>query len=158
MAQERAITTHIKAAEEYLGAARKLIRVNEHFAAVLCTATGTERAAMSLILYLGARPATRHRHHEILETLKPLIKEENRKQYQETIEAIAELMGHLTMVRYKCEVAGEPKTPKQLYNAQTAQQLCNKTQKILTFIKGLIKENKPTRLRKLHQVENTSNP
>ncbi|KPV63170.1 MAG: hypothetical protein AOA66_1020 [Candidatus Bathyarchaeota archaeon BA2] len=72
MAQERAITTHIKAAEEYLGAARKLIRVNEHFAAVLCTATGTERAAMSLILYLGARPATRHRHHEILETLKPL--------------------------------------------------------------------------------------
>ncbi|KPV63171.1 MAG: hypothetical protein AOA66_1021 [Candidatus Bathyarchaeota archaeon BA2] len=67
-------------------------------------------------------------------------------------------MGHLTMVRYKCEVAGEPKTPKQLYNAQTAQQLCNKTQKILTFIKGLIKENKPTRLRKLHQVENTSNP
>jgi len=94
---------------------------------------------MALILQLNARPATRHRHHEILKTLKPLIKEENRKQYQETVENIAELMGHLTMVRYKYEVAGEYKTPKQLYNAQTAKQLYNRAQKILTFIKNLVK-------------------
>ena len=139
MAEKRTITTHIKAAQEYLTAAKKLIDADEHFAAVLCTATGVERAAMALILYLGARPATRHRHHEILRTLQPLIREENRKQYQETVEAIAELMGHLTMVRYKYEVAGEQKTPKQLYNAQTARQLYSKAQKIINFTKNLVK-------------------
>jgi len=138
MGEERTITTHIKAAEEYLEAAEKLIDAGEHFAAVLCTATGVERAAMALILSLGARPATRHRHHEILRTLQPVIKQENRKQYQETVEAIAELMGHLTMVRYKYEVAGEPKTPRQLYDAQTAQQLYDKAQKILKFIKSFL--------------------
>jgi HEPN domain-containing protein len=135
MAQERTITTHIKAAEEYLQAATKLIKANEHFAAVLCAAIGAERAAMALILHLSAVPATGHRHHEILKTLQPLIPEENRKQYQETVEAIAELMGHLTMVRYKYELAGEHKTPKQLYDAQTTQKLYNKAQKILNFTK-----------------------
>jgi len=62
---------------------------------------------MAIILQLGGRPATRHCHHEILKTLQPLIKKEDQLAYQETVEALAELMGHLTMVRYKYEIAGE---------------------------------------------------
>lgn len=139
MAEERIIATHVKAGEEYLEVARKLLEANEHFAAVLCLATGVERAAMALILHLGARPASRHRHHEVLKALQPLIKEEDRGEYQGAVDAIAELMGHLTMVRYRHEVAEEPKTPKQLYDAQTAQQLYNKAQKIISFTKNFTK-------------------
>ena len=60
MGEKGAVATHIKAAIEYLEAARKLMEADEHFAAVLCAATGVERAAMGLVLHLGARPATRH--------------------------------------------------------------------------------------------------
>lgn len=138
MGEKEAVATHIKAATEYLEAAQKLIDANQHFAAVLCTATGVERATMGLILHLGARPATRHRHHEVLRILQPLIREKHQKEYQEEIEAIAELMGHLTMVRYKFEVGGEYKTPKQLYDEKTARQLYNKAEKTINFIKRYI--------------------
>jgi len=114
------------------------MQADEHFAAVLCAATGVERASMALILHLGARPATRHRHHEVLRTLQPIVKEEQRKEYQEIVEVVAELMGHLTMVRYKYETAGEYKTPKQLYNQKTAQQLYNKAHRILMFIRQYV--------------------
>ena len=126
----------MKASIEYLEAAQKLMEVNESFAAVLCTATGVERAAMALILYLGARPATRHRHHEVLKRLQPLVKEDHRRECQEVVEAIAELMGHLTMVRYKYEVAGEYKTPREIYDKETAQKLYQKAEKIITFVKN----------------------
>lgn len=135
MAEERIVATHIKACIEYLEAARKLIEAGEYFAAVLCTATGVERAAMALILYLGARPATRHRHHEVLRSLQPLVKERYRGNYKGTVEGVAELMGHLTMVRYQYEVAGECKTPKEIYDERTAQQLYEKAEKIIAFIK-----------------------
>lgn len=138
MGEKGAINTHIKAATEYLEAARKLIEANEHFAAVLCTATGVERATMGLILHLGARPAVRHRHHEVLRTLQPLIREKHKKEYREVIEAVAEIMGHLTMVRYKFEMAGEYKTPKQLYDVRTARQLYGKAEKIINFIKRYV--------------------
>lgn len=138
MGEDRVIATHVKACLEYLQAARKLIEAGEHFAAVLCAATGVERAAMALILHLGARPATRHRHHEVLRSLQPLVKKQYRKEYQEMVEAVAELMGHLTMVRYKYEVAGEYKTPKEIYGEKTAQQLYKKAEKIITFTKHYI--------------------
>jgi len=138
MGEKEAVATHIKAAIEYLEAARKLMEADEHFAAVLCTATGVERAAMGLVLHLGARPATRHRHHEVLRTLQPLIHEKHQKEYREAIEAIAELMGHLTMVRYRFEVGGEYKTPKQLYDEETTRQLYNKAEKTINFIKRCI--------------------
>ncbi|MGC9346039.1 MAG: HEPN domain-containing protein, partial [Candidatus Bathyarchaeales archaeon] len=115
--------------------AQKLMEANEYFAAVLCAATGVERATMGLILHLGARPATKHRHHEVLRTLQPLIQKKNQKEYREATEAIAELMGHLTMVRYKFEVGGEYKTPKQLYDEKTARQLYTKAEKTINFIK-----------------------
>jgi len=135
MGEKEAITTHIKAATEYLEAAQKLMEAKEYFAAVLCAATGVERATMGLILHLGARPATKHRHHEVLKTLQPLIQKKHQKEYREVTEAIAELMGHLTMVRYKSEVGGEYKTPKQLYDEKTSQQLYNKAEKTINFIK-----------------------
>lgn len=138
MGEKEAITTHIKAATEYLEAAQTLIEEKQHFAAVLCTATGLERATMGLVLHLGARPATRHRHHEVLRTLQPIIREKHQKEYQEAINAIAELMGHLTMVRYKSEVGGEYKTPKQLYDEKTARQLYNKAEETINFIKRYI--------------------
>lgn len=138
MGEKEATATHIKAATEYLEAAQKLIEVNQHFAAVLCTAIGVERATMGLILHLGARPATRHCHHEVLRTLQSLIQEKHQKEYREVIEAIAELMGHLTMVRYKLEVGGEYKTPKELYDEKTAQRLHNKAEKTINFIKRYI--------------------
>lgn len=138
MAEKEAVATHVKAAKEYLEAAKTLIEANQHFAAVLCTATGMERAAMALILHLGARPATRHRHHEILRTLQSLIQEKHQKEYQETTETIAELMGHLTIVRYKLEAGGQYKTPKELYNQKTARQLYNKAKKAISFIESYI--------------------
>jgi len=134
--EERIVAVHIRAAEEYLDAARKLMDLGAYFAAVLCTATGMERAAMALILHLGGRPAVRHRHHEALVILQPLVREESRKAYREAVETIAELMGHLTMVRYMYEVAGEYRTPRELYKREAAQGLCDKAAKALAFIKG----------------------
>lgn len=136
MGEERAVATHVKASIEYMEAAQKLMEASEYFAAVLCTATGVERAAMALILHLGARPATRHRHHEVLRSLQSLVKEDHRREYQEVVEAVAELMGHLTMVRYKYEAAGEYKTPREIYDEETAQQLCSKAEKIITFVRN----------------------
>lgn len=133
MAEERVVATHVKASIEYLGAAHKLMEAGEYFAAVLCAATGVERAAMALILFLGARPAVRHRHHEVLRSLGSLVDEQHRREYFEVVEAVAELMGHLTMVRYKFEVGGEYRTPKEIYNEETAEQLLKKAEKIVGF-------------------------
>lgn len=138
MAEERVVATHVKACVEYLVAARKLMEAGEYFAAVLCAATGVERAAMALILHHGARPATRHRHHEVLRSLQPLVEERYKREYKGVVEAVAELMGHLTMVRYKYEVAGEYKTPKEIYDGKTARQLYEKAEEILTFIRHYI--------------------
>lgn len=138
MAEERIVATHLKACVEYLEAARKLMEAGEYFAAVLCAATGVERAAMALILHHGARPATRHRHHEVLMGLQPLVDERYRREYKAVVEDIAKLMGHLTMVRYKYEMAGQYKTPKEIYDERTAQQLYEKAEKILTFIRRYI--------------------
>ena len=134
MGEERAIATHLKASLEYLEVAEKLMDAGEYFAAVLCAATGVERAAMALILGLGGRPATRHRHHEVLKTLQPLVKEEKQKRYGKIAEAVAELMGHLTMVRYKYEVAGEYKTPREIYDQKTARHLCGRAKEVVTFV------------------------
>jgi len=137
MVEEGAITAHLEAADEHLEVARKLLVSGEYFAAVLCAATGVERAAVALILHLGGRPAVRHRHHEVMKILQPLVEEGERKEYEEVTEAIAELMGHLTMVRYKYEVAGEYKTPREIYDWETANRLCGKADGIIAFAKRL---------------------
>lgn len=127
MYKEKIVTTHIRAA-------RKLIQAEEHFAAVLCSATGVERAVMGLITHLGVRPASKHRHHEVLRLLKPIIPEEHRSEYQRITEGVAELMGHLTMAKYKLEVGGEYKTPKEFYSKTNAEKLHRKAEEITNFI------------------------
>jgi HEPN domain-containing protein len=117
-----------------LEAAEKLMDAGEYFAAVLCAATGVERAAMALILHLGGRPATRHRHHEVLRALQPLVEERKRGQYRKVTESVTELMGHLTMVRYKYEVAGKYKTPREIYDEKTGRRLCGMAKKVVDFI------------------------
>jgi HEPN domain-containing protein len=138
MVGKEAIATHLKASSEYLEVAEKLEKAGEYFAAVLCAATGVERAAMALILHLGGRPASRHRHHEVLKILQPLVEARERERYRKVAESIAELMGHLTMVRYKYEVAGEYKTPKEIYDEKTGRRLCGMAKKAIDFIKRYI--------------------
>lgn len=142
MGQERAVVTHLKAAEEYLEAARKILSSREYFAVVLCAATGIERAAMALVLHLGARPAAKHRHHEVLRTLQPLVVRGMLKDYSDAVDTIAELMGHLTTVRYKYEMGGDYKTPRELYGKADAMRLYHKAQRALRFIQRYISKER----------------
>ena len=137
MGKERIVSIHVKSSEEYLNAAKKLLDLGEHFASVLCAATGAERAAMALVFHLGGRPAARHKHHEVLKILEPAVGAKFKTEYRKVTEAIAELMGHLTMVRYKYELAGEYKTPKEIYDEKTARTLWEKADKILKFVKRI---------------------
>ncbi len=135
---EEVIKAHLRAAEEYFEAAIKLMDLKLYFAAVLCAAVGLERSCMALILKLGARPAAKHRHHEVLNALRTLIPPSMLESYDEVVEIVAELMGHLTMVRYKTLLAGKIVTPKQLYDEKVARQLVSKALRAHSIIKEIV--------------------
>jgi HEPN domain-containing protein len=114
------------------------MKTGDYFAAILCATTGIERASMALILYLGGRPVTRRRHHEVLKSLQSIVTRDKKK-YQEITEFVAELMGHLTMVRYRYEVAGEFKTPREIYDEKIARELYGKAREVIMFVKHYTK-------------------